>query len=98
MTKPYELFSMRIDPPRREMFRRAGVVFKDKRGKVPPKAKIVEKGLRALQGLADYEASLPRTILENILGTPDYLTFRTNTTKVKKQNALARNDTQPVRE
>ena len=66
MTKPYELFSMQVTPSRKELFRRAGQVCKDKKGKVPPKSKVVEKGLLALIRLKE-EDTRKRTVLEDVL-------------------------------
>jgi len=66
MTKPYELFSMQVTPSRKELFRRAGEVCKDSKGKVPPKSKVVEKGLLALIRLKE-EDTRRRTVLEDVL-------------------------------
>ena len=66
MTKPYELFSMQVTPSRKELFRRAGEVCKDPKGKVPPKSKVVEKGLLALIRLKE-EDTRRRTVLEDVL-------------------------------
>ena len=66
MTKPYELFSMQVTPSRKELFRRAGQVCKDKKGKAPPKSKVVDKGLLALIKLKE-EQGRRRTVLEDVL-------------------------------
>ena len=67
MTKPYELFSMRITPERKELFRLAGEICKGSGKKIPPKAKIVEKALLSLIKLKEVEKNRQRSVLEDVL-------------------------------